>query len=113
MSNTLRLEDDAIERCVGICDTMIEQMDEALKKARALSNVTGFGGFDSASQLQARYAEKLNGGRGSGSIVERLDQFRKVVEVMRDTFAAGGEAFAHTDSAIGQALGRIQGDVDQ
>ncbi len=54
MSKTLRLEDDAIQRCVGICNTMIEQLDDALKKARPLSNVTGFGGFDSAFELQAR-----------------------------------------------------------
>ena len=113
MSKTLRLEDDAIQRCVGICNTMIEQLDDALKKSRALSNVTGFGGFDSAIQLQSRYEEKLNGGNGSGSVVERLDQFRKVIEVMRDTFIAGGEEFADTDSAISHALGTIEGEVDR
>ncbi|MDV7241333.1 MULTISPECIES: hypothetical protein [Rhodococcus] len=111
MSNTLRLEDDAIERCVGICNAMVEQVDQAIKNADQLRFVSGFGGFDSAQQLQARYDEKFNGGDGSGSVRARLNEFRLVIETMRDTFAAGGEAFAETDSAIGRALAGIQGEI--
>jgi len=111
MSKTLRLEDDAIQRCVGICNTMIEQLDDALKKTNQLSKVSGFGGFDSAVELQDKYHDKLNGGTGSGSVVERLRQFRDTVIVMRDTFAAGGDAFADTNSAIRTALNSVQGEV--
>ncbi|MGW4332480.1 hypothetical protein ACWEK5_06595 [Rhodococcus koreensis] len=108
MSKTLRLEDDAIQRCVGICNTMIEQMDQAIKNADHLRYVSGFGGFDSAKQLQTRYNEKFNGGDGSGSVRERLKEFRDVIITMRDTFAAGGEAFSDTDSAISLALAGIR-----
>ncbi|GAF44875.1 hypothetical protein RW1_015_01490 [Rhodococcus wratislaviensis NBRC 100605] len=113
MSKTLRLEDDAIQRCVGICNTMIEQMDQAIRNADTLRYISGFGGFDSAQELQGRYDEKLNGSAGSGSVRERLNQFRLVIETMRDTFQSGGEAFAETDSAIGQALAGIQGEIEQ
>lgn len=89
MSNTLRLEDDAIERCVGICNAMVSQVDQAIKNADQLRFVSGFGGFDSAQQLQARYDEKFNGGDGSGSVRERLREFRDVILTMRDTFTAG------------------------
>lgn len=105
---TLRLEDDAIERCVGICDAMIEQLDDALKKTNRLSDVTGFGGFDSARELEKKYSEKFNGADGSGSVVDRLRQFRDTVALMRDTFASGGEDFADADSAIGRALGSVR-----
>ncbi|WP_312033822.1 MULTISPECIES: hypothetical protein [unclassified Rhodococcus (in: high G+C Gram-positive bacteria)] len=113
MSKTLRLDDDAIQRCVGICNTMIGQMDQAIKNADQLKYVSGFGGFDSAKQLQARYNAKFNGGEGSGSVRARLREFRDVIITMRDTFAAGGEAFSETDSAIGQALSGIRTGADQ
>lgn len=113
MSNTLRLEDDAIERCVGICNAMVAQVDQAIKNADQLRYVAGFGGFDSAQQLQARYDEKFNGGDGSGSVRERLREFRDVILTMRDTFTAGGEAFADTDSAISLALAGIRTGADQ
>ncbi|MCQ4122604.1 hypothetical protein [Rhodococcus tibetensis] len=113
MSNTLRLEDDAIERCVGICNAMVEQVDQAIKNADQLRYVSGFGGFNSARELQSRYDQKFNGGAGSGSVRERLREFRDVIITMRDTFTAGGEAFAETDSAISLALAGIQTGADQ
>ncbi|MHA4853758.1 hypothetical protein L1080_030080 [Rhodococcus sp. MSC1_016] len=113
MSNTLRLEDDAIEKCVGVCDTMLEQIDDAIKKARALSNVSGFGGFQSARELQSGYLTKFTGGGGSGSVVERLSQFRYAIEGMRAAFSSGGESFAETDSLIGQALASLQESADK
>ena len=113
MSKTLRLEDDAIQRCVGICNTMIEQMDQAIRNSDQLRFVSGFGGFDSAKELQRRYDEKFNGGDGSGSVRERLNQFRLVIETMRDTFQAGGDAFAEADSAIGRALAGTHGGIEQ
>ncbi|MFC9357675.1 hypothetical protein ACFTZB_14030 [Rhodococcus sp. NPDC057014] len=113
MSKTLRLEDDAIQRCVGICNTMIDQMDQAIRNADSLRYIAGFGGFDSAQELQDRYDNKFNGGDGSGSVRERLNQFRLVIETMRDTFQAGGDAFAESDSAIGRALAGIQGEIEQ
>ncbi|QDQ94580.1 hypothetical protein FND50_29935 [Rhodococcus sp. WB9] len=113
MSKTLRLEDDAIEKCVGVCDEMLEQLDDALKKARALKNVSGFGGFGSAQELQTGYEAKFNGGGGSGSMIERLNQFRYAIEAMREAFAAGEQAFAETDSAVGQALATVQAGIDK
>ena len=92
---------------------MIEQMDQAIKYADQLRYVSGFGGFDSAKELQGRYDDKFNGGDGSGSVRERLNQFRLVIETMRDTFQAGGAAFADTDSAIVRALAGIHGEIEQ
>ncbi|KAF0960658.1 hypothetical protein MLGJGCBP_06279 [Rhodococcus sp. T7] len=112
MSKTLRLEDDAIEKCVGVCDEMLEQLDDALKKASRLDRVSGFGGFTSAVELQDGYQQKFSGGEGSGSFTERLNQFRLAIELMRQTFAEGGQAFGDADSAIRQALGSIQGGLE-
>ncbi|EID79941.1 hypothetical protein [Rhodococcus opacus] len=109
MSKTLRLEDDAIEKCVGVCNTMLEQVRDAIKEADRLRMVTGFGGFASAQELQAGYQSKFTG--EAGSVHQRLIQFRDAIILMRDTFAAGGEAFANADSAIRQALGAIQEDT--
>nr|EJI99313.1 hypothetical protein JVH1_2920 [Rhodococcus sp. JVH1] len=46
-------------------------------------------------------------------MIERLNQFRYAIEAMRETFAAGGEAFAETDSAVGQALATVQAGIDK
>ncbi|MEU2002488.1 hypothetical protein ACH47B_15840 [Rhodococcus sp. NPDC019627] len=109
MSNTLRLEDDAIEKCVGVCDTMLEQIDDAIKKASRLARVSGFGGFNSAIELQEGYQRKFTGDESSGSVRSRLYEFRDAVMQMRNTFAAGGAAFADADSEIGKILNAIEG----
>ncbi|MFC9551751.1 hypothetical protein ACFTWF_12950 [Rhodococcus sp. NPDC056960] len=109
MSKTLRLDDDAIQKCVGVCNTMLEQVRDAIKEADRLRMVTGFGGFTSAHELQEGYQSKFTG--NAASVHQRLSQFRDAIILMRDTFAAGGEAFGNADSAIRQALGAIQEDT--
>ncbi|OUS93466.1 hypothetical protein CA951_23670 [Rhodococcus sp. NCIMB 12038] len=111
MSKTLRLEDDAIEKCVGVCNTMLEQLDDAVMLADRLRFVSGFGGFDSAQELQAGYTRKFTG--DGGSVHERLNQFRDAITLMRDTFLAGGDAFADADSAIGNAIVAIREQMDK
>lgn len=110
MTKPLRLEDDAIAECVAICNALIADLNDAIYKASEIGWLTGFGGFVSAQQLQAGFQNKIQG--TPESMVERLTQFRDVIEVMKDTFAAGGEAFADADGAFQQAMLAIQADID-
>ncbi|WP_213576217.1 hypothetical protein [Rhodococcus sp. USK13] len=110
MSNTLRLDDDAIEKCVGVCDTMLEQIDDAIVRVDGLRAVSGFGGFESAQELQSGYQQKFTG--NSESVRQRLNDFRYAIELMRETFAAGGQAFGDADSTIGIALATLQESTD-
>ncbi|MFD4366808.1 hypothetical protein [Rhodococcus sp. NPDC058521] len=67
--------------------------------------MTGFGGFDSAQQLQAGVQRKLTD--APDSILNRLTQHRDAMVVMRDTFAANGRGFDDTEGEFAQAIAAI------
>lgn len=110
MTKPLRLEDDAIAECVAICDALIGDLDDAIDTAVSIGRLTGFGDFVSAQQLQAGFQLKFQG--TPESLVERLRQFRETIQLMKDAFISGGDAFADTESAFQQALLGVQRDLN-
>ncbi|RVW03363.1 hypothetical protein [Rhodococcus spongiicola] len=106
-SMTLHLEPDAIERCVRICDQMLDSISDALREASDLQYVDGFGDFRIGDQLAAGYTRK------AGTVTKRLEEYETVILAMREAFAAGGEAFADADGQLTRALGSLDSGVDQ
>lgn len=102
MSKSLRLDADTIATCESICDGMIDQLSLALDRAQDLTNISGFGTFPSAIELQSGYQEKSVG--GSASLVEQLKQYLNAVTHMRAAFSEGGAAYAHSDNAFRRKL---------
>lgn len=98
----LRLDDDAIEQCVQVCDEMLDSIHNSMKAARKLSNVDGFGGFAIGQQLTAGYTAKAE------EVRTRLSQYETVILAMREAFAAGGEAFADIDGNFARAMTELQ-----
>ncbi|WP_246442142.1 hypothetical protein [Rhodococcus triatomae] len=105
----LHLTDGAIEELVGICEDIITNLEEAMGKSAALDWVSGFGGFDSANQLEVGYKRKGSG--GEDSVYDRLIDFKEAVEAMRDAFRAGGDAYADQESAVMQKIAGIAGGI--
>ncbi|AOW91906.1 hypothetical protein BFN03_02195 [Rhodococcus sp. WMMA185] len=103
----LRLEPEAIDQCVRVCDQMLESIDNALQEANRLQDVGGFGDFRIGQQLAEGYRRK------GETVVQRLEEYQAVIAAMREAFAAGGEAFADTDGQFARALRSLEGGVDQ
>lgn len=102
----LYLEPEAIDRCLSVCDQMLDMIDNSIKKADSLRKVDGFGGFRIGEQLAAGYAVKAE------TVVQRLREYETVVLTMRETFAAGGASFADADGKFAQAMSALQTGVD-
>ncbi|NLE80732.1 MAG: hypothetical protein GX610_14345 [Rhodococcus sp.] len=94
----LRLDDDAIEQCVAVCDEMLDSIRTSMIAARKIDKVSGFGGFRIGQQLTAGYTAKAE------QVRERLGQYETVILAMREAFASGGEAFADTDGNFARAM---------
>lgn len=102
---TFRLDDDAIEQCVRICDQMLAMLREAQSEASHLDQLTGLGDFATGRQLTAGYVAK------AAVVRTRIGQYEQVIAAMREAFAAGGEAFADVDGRIARTLGVVEGRV--
>lgn len=105
MTETLYLDDGTAAQCVALCDQLIATYDEAIRECRAFDNISGFGSFDSAQQLQRGFEDKLV--NSPGSVKNRLIQFREAVELLRVAFEANGRGFEDTESEIYQAVRAI------
>lgn len=91
MAEKLRLDPQAIDEIVAVCDTMLRTLKDAAEEAGNLTDAPSFGGFASAEALRAGFVRKAQG--TPESLYERLEQFYVVLKGMRDLFAAGGEGF--------------------
>ncbi|AOW92121.1 hypothetical protein BFN03_03800 [Rhodococcus sp. WMMA185] len=103
----LRLEPEAIEQCVRVCDQMLDSIDNALREANGLQNVSGFGDFRIGHQLEAGYKRK------GETVIQRLKEYQAVIVAMREAFASGGEAFADTDGQFARVLNSLDPQVDR
>jgi len=91
-----RLEPHVVAEILRICKTMLDEFDQSYKQTFKLTDVRGFGDFDSAQQLAAGYRRKAAGTPESAR--ERMQQFIDALTQLRDAFATGGEAFLDTES---------------
>ncbi|MFD4366868.1 hypothetical protein [Rhodococcus sp. NPDC058521] len=99
------MDDDAAAQCVAICDRIIEKFDDAIDETVKFEKISGFGGFDSAQQLERGFAEKLI--HSPASVKNRLVQHRDAVKLLRSTFEANGRGFEDTESEFYQKLQTI------
>ncbi|APE08399.1 hypothetical protein OMK68_01280 [Rhodococcus pyridinivorans] len=96
MPEFTRLEPHVIDEILRICEVMLAEFDGTQATAAKLTDVRGFGDFESAQQLAAGYKRKAMGTPESAH--ERVKQFIQALRKLRDAFATGGEAFLDTES---------------
>lgn len=110
MTEPLYLDDGTAEQCVALCDRLIAKFDDAIRESTRFDNISGFGGFESAQQLQQGFEDKLI--NSPASVRNRLYQFQDAVKLLRSSFEANGRGFEHTESEIYQAI-RAIGSAEQ
>lgn len=110
MTDPLYLDDGTAAECVALCDSLIAKFDVAIDECRAFDRISGFGGFDSAQQLQRGFEDKLV--NSPASVRNRLYQFQDAVKLLRATFEANGKGFEDTESEVYRAI-RAIGSAEQ
>jgi hypothetical protein len=105
MDQFVRLDSHVVDELVAICDTMLEELQRTAESTSFLTNVVGFGAFESAKQLSAGFARKAAGSPASAQ--ERVDQFIDALTALRDAFASGGEAFLDAESDWARQLNHV------
>lgn len=106
MTEQLYLDDGTAAQCVALCDRLVAKFDDAIQETVVFNEISGFGGFDSAQQLQRGFEDKLI--HSPASVKNRLIQFREAVTLLRAAFEANGRGFEDTESEIYQAIRAIQ-----
>ncbi|MFE3443164.1 hypothetical protein ACFXNW_09035 [Nocardia sp. NPDC059180] len=106
IAGELKMDDQIGAALRDRCETFRLELLDLRDDARNLAHVSGFGGLESAKALQAKFAAVATGGADieqSASAVGRLDEAIKIVELMRDTYAAsiGKLQQADQDNAAG------------
>src|SRR5574340_307114 len=94
----LWLADGAGASCVAACDEFIAELEQRASAIGDLRDRGGFGGFESARQLQAGFQRKAIEAR------DRILEYKAVVEKMRETFRAADEAYRATERANRDAI---------
>lgn len=74
-------------------------LDEQLQRSERLSEVSGFGGFDSARDLQAGFAEK------GAATTEALMGLKEAALRMAAAYLHAGGAFEEADAMNRRAIG--------
>ncbi|KZF06619.1 hypothetical protein A2J03_24285 [Rhodococcus sp. EPR-157] len=88
----LYLNPEAAAGCNSACDQYIVKLKEHTDAAQRLTNVSGWGDFDSGKEVQRIFSEKAAG--GANNMGDVLQSHIEVVEEMKVVF---GKFFAATE----------------
>ncbi|PPJ32634.1 hypothetical protein C5E45_21420 [Nocardia nova] len=105
VSGTFRLEADAAQRCARVYTRFVEEtLEPQIDRVKRSVQIEGFGGFDSARQLQGGFVAK------SENMIEALNGMRDAAVKMAAAYLRAGNLIADTDadnkSAIKAAVER-------
>ncbi|WP_280461177.1 hypothetical protein [Nocardia carnea] len=105
VSGTFRMERGAAERCAAVYTRLIETcLDAQLAESERLHQLSGFGGFVSAQELQAGFAAK------GMAVTEALLGMKEAALRMAAAYLHAGGAFEEADAMNSQALS-VAGEV--
>ncbi|NLU84611.1 hypothetical protein [Rhodococcus sp. HNM0569] len=92
------LDPAVIDECVGICDDMIDKLEDGHRSAVRLGRVYGFGDLDSGRQLTVGYEQK---GQLTASAIADL---RRAVERTRQALLDVKDGAIETDTDFAAIL---------
>ncbi|MBF6145478.1 MULTISPECIES: hypothetical protein [Nocardia] len=105
----LYLDDEAVAReCLAACNKRIDDLEQTAKLVQQVENVSGFGDFDMARQLEDKFKTQASG--TDNSIAEVLQDHMETVKNMREVMAISLARLAGQDYTNASTL---QGIVDQ
>ncbi|MFD3508280.1 hypothetical protein [Nocardia sp. NPDC058666] len=80
-----RLEADAAQECAAHYGWLADELTERIQETRRLNRLSGFGGFDSAVQLQSGFESKAD--QGVAALIGAREECR---EIQAAVLKAGG-----------------------
>ncbi|MFI5720208.1 hypothetical protein [Nocardia sp. NPDC051750] len=101
-SGELVMQKDVAEKLAGRCDTFLDQLNDAVARAKDLQYISGFGDLRSAKALAQKFANKAVADEDSA--VNRLNQAIEIVKLMKQTFELSAKEISEADDQVSQAL---------
>ncbi|WP_280437844.1 hypothetical protein [Nocardia carnea] len=102
VSGTFRMERGAAERCAAVYTRLVDTcLDQQLADSESLHQLSGFGGFVSAQQLQTGFATK------GASVTDALLSMKEAALRMAAAYLYAGGAFEEADAMNSRALSVI------
>lgn len=99
VSGTFRLEAGAAQRCARVYTRFVEEtLEPQIREARISVRIEGFGGFDSARQLQDGFGTK------SENMVAALNGMRDAALKMAAAYLRAGNLIADADADNKRAI---------
>ncbi|OQS15707.1 hypothetical protein B0T36_06875 [Nocardia donostiensis] len=99
VSGTFRMERGVAEECAKVYTRLVDTvLDEQINKSERLSEISGFGGFVSAQELQAGFAAK------GAATTEALTGLKESALRMAAAFLQAGGAFEEADAMNRRAI---------
>lgn len=99
VAGTFRMERGAAERCAAVYTRLVDTcLDPQLVDSERLRELSGFGGFDSAKELQAGFVDK------GISVTDALLGLKEAALRMAAAYLHAGGAFEEADALNSQAL---------
>ncbi len=99
VSGTFRMERGVAERCAAVYTRLVDTcVDQQITNSKRLQEVSGFGGFNSAQELQGKFADK------GGSTTDALKGIKEAALRMAAAYLHAGGAFEEADAMNSRAL---------
>jgi len=100
----LVIADDAAERCAKWCDDYVNELRLLTVRAQDMIYIDSFGNMNSAITLGTKFLELANGGQGTGSYSDAINEHITVLEAMADMYRKAGAAYKACDEQTQQAI---------
>lgn len=101
-AGSMSFDPDAARRCAAVYEQQAERLLQMRGRLEAAGEVTGFGGFVSAQQLQAGFAHKAR------DAAELLDHYIEAAYRMKEAFLLSAGLYDEADAAAAAALRSIE-----
>ncbi|MBF6351085.1 hypothetical protein IU448_18990 [Nocardia flavorosea] len=97
-AGTFRMDSGAAKRCADVFVQFAESLQDELKTAQQSFQAEGFGGFESATQLQTGFTDK------GSKLKEALVGLQEAALRMAAAYLRAGQLFEEADDMNRQAL---------
>lgn len=91
MAGEVKIVAGSAEKCAQHCDELAASLDREAASLQAATNVSGFGGFTSGTDLEAGFSGKVN------AAVSAVMSHAKSARAMAENFRAAGKNFENQD----------------
>ncbi|WP_406236577.1 hypothetical protein [Nocardia sp. NBC_01009] len=99
VGGTFRMEADAARRCADVYTRLLDTtLDPQIKRSLDLHRLNGFGGFDSAQQLQSGFSDK------AGKMTEALKGMREAALKMAAAYLRAGQLVEEADAMYAKSI---------